>query len=111
MDGQEASANQIAGMFTGVKLHSGENTVTMKFEPKGRNEGILITLATLLMLFVCLVINHFKKIRVPAWIQYCAVFIYLQLLNAVVLFMFILTTVAAIPAFIYQLVLKIMQFM
>lgn len=111
VDGQEVSAKQIAGMFTGVKLHSGENTVTMQFEPKGRKEGILITLSALLILLVCLVINHFKKIKVPAWIQYCAVFIYLQLLNAVVLFMFILTTVAAIPAFIYQLVLKIMQFM
>lgn len=60
----------------------------MEFEPQGRKEGLLITLATLLILVVCLVIDHFKKINVPAWIQYCAVFVWLQLLNAVVVAMF-----------------------
>ena len=109
VDGQEVSAKEIAGMFTGVKIHSGENTITFTFEPKGRKEGTLISLATLLLMFVCLVIHHFKRIRIPAWIQYCAIFIYLQLYNAVVLFMFIIPTIAAIPAYAYQVVLKLMQ--
>ena len=92
-------AKEIAGLFTGVKIHSGENTITMEFEPQGRKEGLLITLATLLILVVCLVIDHFKKINVPAWIQYCAVFVWLQLLNAVVVAMFLIPVIAAVPAF------------
>lgn len=109
VDGQNVSAKEIAGMFTGVKLHSGENVIIFTFEPKGRKEGVLISLATLLLLFVCLVIHHFKKVKIPAWIQYCAIFIYLQLYNAVVLFMFLIPAIAAIPALLYQAVLKLMQ--
>ena len=74
-----------------------------------RLEELLITLATLLILVVCLVIDHFKKINVPAWIQYCAVFVWLQLLNAVVVAMFLIPVIAAVPAFLYQIILKIMQ--
>ena len=109
VNGQQVQAKEIAGLFTGVKIHSGENTITMEFEPQGRKEGLLITLATLLILVVCLVIDHFKKINVPAWIQYCAVFVWLQLLNAVVVAMFLIPVIAAVPAFLYQIILKIMQ--
>ena len=109
VNGQQVQAKEIAGLFTGVKIHSGENTITMEFEPQGRKEGLLITLATLLILVVCLVIDHFKKINVPAWIQYCAVFVWLQLLNAVVVAMFLVPVIAAVPAFLYQIILKIMQ--
>lgn len=109
VNGQQVQAKEIAGLFTGVKLHSGENTITMEFEPQGRKEGLLITLATLLILVVCLVIDHFKKINVPAWIQYCAVFVWLQLLNAVAVAMFLIPVIAAVPAFLYQIILKIMQ--
>lgn len=109
VDGQEVRAKEIAGLFTGVKVHSGENTITMTFEPKGTKEGLLLSLATLLIMFVCLVIHHFKKIKIPAWIEYCAVFVWLQLYNAVVLFMFIVPVVAAVPALLYQIVLKLMQ--
>ena len=62
-----------------------------------------------LILVVCLVIDHFKKINVPAWIQYCAVFVWLQLLNAVAVAMFLIPVIAAVPAFLYQIILKIMQ--
>ena len=109
VNGQQVQAKEIAGLFTGVKIHSGENIITMEFEPQGRKEGLLITLATLLILVVCLVIDHFKKINVPAWIQYCAVFVWLQLLNAVAVAMFLIPVIAAVPAFLYQIILKIMQ--
>lgn len=109
VDGEAVSAKAVAGMFTGVRVHSGENTIVMTFDPQGRKEGLLISLATLLILMFCLVIHHFKRISVPRWIQYCAVFVYLQIYNAVLVAMFILPAVAAIPAFIYQLFMRLMQ--
>lgn len=109
VNGVAVQGKAVAGMFTGVKVHSGENTIEMKFDPKGRKEGLLISLAALLILMVCLVINHFKRIRIPAWIQYCGLFIYLQLYNAVLVAMFILPGVAAIPVFLFQLAQKLMQ--
>lgn len=109
VDGVEVKGKAVAGLFTGINVHSGENTIVMTFEPRGKKTGQLISLGVLLVLLVCLVIHHFKQIRVPAWIQYCALFIYLQLYNAVLVAMFILPAVAAIPALIYQLVLRLMQ--
>lgn len=109
VNGQEAEAKEIAGLFAGVKIHSGENTIVMTFDPQGRKEGLLITLATLLILLVCLIIDHFKKIKVPVWIEYCAVFVWIQLLNAVAVVMFVIPVIAAIPALLYQIVLKLMQ--
>ena len=38
-----------------------------------------------------------------------AVFVWLQLLNAVVVAMFLIPVIAAVPAFLYQIILKIMQ--
>jgi uncharacterized membrane protein YfhO len=108
VDGQEVSAREIAGLFTGVKIHSGENTIVFKFEAKGKREGTLISFAVILILLVCLIINHFKKIKMPAWIEYCALFVYLQLYNAVIVFMFLIPVLCSIPALIYQLVMKIM---
>lgn len=107
LDGTEIKADKVDGLFTGVKVHSGENVIEFKFEAKGSHEGALISLAFLLLTFVFVVINAFKKIRVPAWIKYCAIFIYLQLFNLVVLMMFLIPAIAAVPAFIYRLILKL----
>lgn len=109
VDGQQTNASAVAGLFTGVRVHSGENTIVMTFDPKGRKEGLLISLGTLLLLLVCVVINHFKRINVPKWMQYIALFIYLQLYNIVVVAMFLLPSIAAVPVFIYQLVIKLSQ--
>ena len=32
---------EIAGLFTGVQVHEGENTLVFTFVPKGRNAGLL----------------------------------------------------------------------
>lgn len=109
VNGVKANTKEVAGLFTGVKIHSGENVIEMQFSPKGKKEGMLITLAILLVIAVCFVINHFKRIRVPKVFEYVAVFIYLQAYNAVIVAMFILPLVAVIPAFFYQLILKLMQ--
>lgn len=109
LNGKTVKATEIAGLFTGVKVHAGENTITMTFVPKGRKEGRLISLATLLILLVFLIINHFKKIPIWKGLKYCAVFIYLQILNLALVGMFLLPLVGVIPAFFYQLVLKIIK--
>ena len=105
VNGKEAKVRSIAGLFTGVNIYSGE----MTFEAKGRKEGLLISLATLFIVVVCVIINHFKKINVPNVFKYCGEFVYFQILNAVVVGMFLIPAIAAIPALIYQIVLKLIQ--
>lgn len=111
LNGELVKAKEIAGLFTGVKVHSGENTITMTFVPKGRKEGALISLATLIVLLLCLIINHFKKIPVWKGFKYVAVFIYMQLLNLALVAMFLLPVIMVVPAFFYQLFLKIKMFL
>lgn len=111
LNGKTVEAQAIAGLFTGVKVHAGENTITMTFVPKGRKEGGLISLATLLILLVCLIINHFKKLSVWKGFKYTAVFIYLQLFNLAVIGMFLLPLITVIPALFYQLFIKIKTFL
>ena len=43
VNGKEAKVRSIAGLFTGVNIYSGENTIEMTFEAKGRKEGLLIS--------------------------------------------------------------------
>ncbi len=106
LDGAPISADKVAGLFTGIKVHSGENVIEFKFEAKGCHEGMMISLAFLLLTAICVVINYFKTIKIPAWIRYCALFVYLQLFNVVVVMMFLIPALAAVPAFLYQLIQK-----
>ena len=109
VNGEATKAQKIGGLFTGVNLKPGENVIELKFTPKGKKEGMLITLAVIVLLLLCVILDHFKKLQVPALFKYCAVFIYLQLYNAIVVAMFILPVIAVVPAFIYQIVMKIMH--
>lgn len=110
LNGTEVKSEEIAGLFTGVYANEGENTLVMTFVPKGRREGMLISMAALFLLLLCLLINHFKKIQVWKWMRYSALFIYLQILNLVIVGAFLLPILTTIPAYIYQLVLKIIKF-
>lgn len=51
----------------------------------------------------------FTKLKVPALLKMCAAFIYLELYNIVIVAMFLIPVVAAIPALIYQIVIRLMQ--
>ena len=112
VNGREVSSKErtgVAGLFTAVKATSGqENTIVMTFEPKGRKEGLLISVAVLLLIVVFGTFKHFKGYTVPTALRYIAVFIYLEVINAVAVFMFMLPVIAAIPAVIYQIVMKIL---
>ena len=109
VNGKKVKAKSVCGLFTGVDIHAGENVIEMTFEPKGKKAGILISLATLIMMIASALILKFTKLKVPALLKMCAAFIYLELYNIVIVAMFLIPVVAAIPALIYQIVIRLMQ--
>ena len=104
LDGKTVKTKEIAGLFTGVQVHEGENTLVFTFVPKGRNAGLLITLVTLLITVLCLVINYKRTINVPVWAKYCAQYIYIGLFAIVVVAMFVVPVISTIPAAIYHII-------
>ena len=109
VNGKKVKAKSVCGLFTGVDIHAGENVIDMTFEPKGKKAGMLISLATLIMMIASALILKFTKLKVPALLKMCAAFIYLELYNIVIVAMFLIPVVAAIPALIYQIVIRLMQ--
>lgn len=104
LDGKTVKTKEIAGLFTGVQVHEGENTLVFTFVPKGRNAGLLITLVTLLITVLCLVINYKRTINAPVWAKYCAQYIYIGLFAIVVAAMFVVPVISTIPAAIYHII-------
>ena len=109
VNGKKVKAKSVCGLFTGVDIHADENVIEMTFEPKGKKAGMLISLATLVMMIASALILKFTKLKVPALLKMCAAFIYLELYNIVIVAMFLIPVVAAIPALIYQIVIRLMQ--
>ena len=109
VNGKKVKAKSVCGLFTGVDIHAGENVIEMTFEPKGKKAGMLISLATLIMMIASALILKFTKLKVPALLKMCAAFIYLELYNIVIVAMILIPVVAAIPALIYQIVIRLMQ--
>ena len=109
VNGKKVKAKSVCGLFTGVDIHAGENVIEMTFEPKGKKAGMLISLATLIMMIASALILKFTKLKVQALLKMCAAFIYLELYNIVIVAMFLIPVVAAIPALIYQIVIRLMQ--
>lgn len=109
VNGKKVKAKSVCGLFTGVDIHAGENVIEMTFEPKGKKAGMLISLATLIMMIASALILKFTKLKVPALLKMCAAFIYLELYNIVIVAMFLIPVVEAIPALIYQIVIRLMQ--
>ena len=79
VNGKKVKAKSVCGLFTGVDIHAGENVIEMTFEPKGKKAGMLISLATLIMMIASALILKFTKLKVPALLKMCAAFIYLEL--------------------------------
>lgn len=109
LDGKTVKTKEIAGLFTGVQVHEGENTLVFTFVPKGRNAGLLITLVTLLIIVACLIINHKRTINVPVWAKYCAQYVYIGLFAIVVAAMFVVPAISTIPAAIYHIIRIILK--
>lgn len=108
VNGKKVEGKDICGLFTGVNIENGQNTITMTFEPKGKRLGMLITMITAALLLFGMVINSFIEGKGLAVLQYIALLIYWGLYSAVILAMFIIPCVTAIPALIYNL-LKILN--
>ena len=109
LDGKTVKTKEIAGLFTGVQVHEGENTLVFTVVPKGRNAGLLITLVTLLITVACLIINHKRTINVPVWAKYCAQYVYIGLFAIVVAAMFVVPAISTIPAAIYHIIRIILK--
>lgn len=112
VNGEEVSSKNktgVAGLFTGVRVTPGiENTIVMTFEPQGRKEGLLISLAMLLIVLVCAAFKHYRGYTVPVVLRYIAGFVYVEVMNVVAVCVFLIPCIAAIPAIIYQIVMKIL---
>ena len=91
LDGKTVKTKEIAGLFTGVQVHEGENT-------------LVFTFVTLLITVLCLVINYKRTINVPVWAKYCAQYIYIGLFAIVVAAMFVVPVISTIPAAIYHII-------
>ena len=103
VNGKITEGLSVAGMFTGVALENGDNTVEFKFEAKGAKEGFIITAAILIIILVCVIINHYRKIKVPVIIKCVAEYIYLALCAVLVIAMFLVPAVIALPVYIYKI--------
>lgn len=103
VNGKEVDGRAVCGLFTGVNIETGKNTITMTFEPKGKRQGMLITMITAAFLLFGMVINPFIKGKVLAVLQYAALLIYWGLYSAVILAMFVIPCITAIPSLIYNL--------
>ena len=106
VNGKTVKTKEVAGLFTGVQLETGENTVIFTFVPKGKNMGMMITLVTLIIIIACLVINHFRKINIPSWAGNCAKYIYIGLFAIIVVAMFAVPVITTIPSAIYHIIVK-----
>ena len=103
VNGKKVEAKAVCGLFTGINIENGQNTITMTFEPKGKRQGMLITMITAALLLFGIVINSFIKGKGLAILQYMALFIYWGMYSVVVLAMFVIPCITAIPALIYNL--------
>jgi hypothetical protein len=104
----QKNTRNVTGMFTGVYVQSGENEITFTFEPAGKKLGFLITAVIALITVAGMFIHSKKNVTVPAWIKHCATFLFLELFNAVIVAVFLIPTLAAIPAFIWNVIIRLM---
>lgn len=104
VDGKEVEGQPICGLFTGVRVHSGQNTIHVTFTPKGQKGGMLISLAVALLVIACSMITYLGKIKAPRIFKLVAEFVYLEAYNAVLVLLYLIPLIAAIPALIYQIV-------
>lgn len=66
VNGDKEQVQPVMNLLTAVRLHSGENTVELKYMPKGFNAGVIISAAAVLLGVVILVMKK-KGITAPKW--------------------------------------------
>ena len=98
VNGKECETKDIAGLFTGVAVNEGENEIVFTFSPVTKNKALLISVLVLIVMIILMVVNHYKKIRVPEWMKKCAGGIYMFIIAVLAVVMFAVPLIASIIA-------------
>lgn len=106
VNGKAVEGKPLAGLFTGIELSEGDNEIVMKFVPKGRNAGLLITMAFLVICLAGLVIGRLKPIEAPTVLKKAVMAVYTSVCAMLAVFMIIVPTIVSIPYGIYYFVTK-----
>lgn len=119
INGEEVSADTVFGLFTGVQLQSGENVITLEFNAKGRQSGLLITIITLIIVIagsIYGILTRKGKLKHVALFGWCekilgniAVWVYGLIFVVMAIFMFAIPIVTSVFANIIQIVKGIMS--
>lgn len=96
VNGNECETKDIAGMFTGVSVNEGENEIVFTFKPATKNKGLLISVLVLITMIALMIINHYKPIRIPEWMQACADGVYMFIIAVLAVLMFAIPFIASI---------------
>lgn len=63
-----------------------------------KNKALLISVLVLIVMIILMVVNHYKKIRVPEWMKKCAGGIYMFIIAVLAVVMFAVPLIASIIA-------------
>ena len=96
VNGEKCETKDIAGMFTGVSVNSGENEIVFTFKPAAKDKGLLISVLVLIAMIAIMVVDHYKNIRIPGWMQACASGVYMAIIVVLAVLMFAIPLVASI---------------
>ncbi len=96
VNGEKRETRDIAGMFTGVSVNEGENEIVFTFKPAAKDKGLLISILVLIAMIALMVVNHYKNIRIPGWMQACASGVYIAIIVVLAVLMFAIPLVASI---------------
>lgn len=102
VNGKEVEGKAIAGLFTGVELENGENTIVMQFEPQGKKAGLIATLGIFVLFAVFMFAGKRFGLKVPAVMQKVVFATYIFVYVAVILVMFVIPGVMAVPAYLLE---------
>ena len=72
------------------------NEIVFTFKPAAKDKGLLISVLVLIVMIALMVVNHYKNIGIPGWMQACASGIYLAIIVVLAVLMFAIPLVASI---------------
>ena len=61
VDGKPVEGRKLFDTFLGVDLTEGRHTISMKYQPQGLKEGILITLGSVILIAFIVILETLKK--------------------------------------------------
>ena len=96
VNGKECETKDIAGMFTGVAIAEGSNEIMFTFKPASKDKGLLISVLVLITMIALMIVNHYKRITIPEWMQACAGGIYMLIIAVLAVVMFAIPLIASV---------------